>query len=67
MKGNWKLIHQNFFDAYHVPSIHPRLEEFSPLELQEPIQCAGSWIAGTNRVQELQGGRGRGHALLPGA
>ena len=66
VKGNWKLIHENFYDAYHVPTIHPRLEEFSPLGMAEQIQCEGSWIAGTNRVLDLQEGRGVGMPYYPG-
>ena len=30
IKGNWKLVYENFCDPYHVERIHPRLNKYTP-------------------------------------
>lgn len=66
VQGNWKLIHENFFDPYHVPTVHPRLEQFSPLSTREHVVAEGAWLIGTNPITEPQDGRGVGMPYYPG-
>lgn len=65
VKGNWKLIYENFYDSYHVPSIHPRLEDFSPITLRTQAKGEGAWLIGTNPIAEPQDGRGIGMPYYP--
>lgn len=32
VRSNWKLIVENFLEAYHLPVIHPALNSYSPLK-----------------------------------
>ncbi len=66
VKGNWKLIYENFYDSYHVPTIHPRLEEFSPITLCTQTKAEGAWLIGTNPIAAPQEGRGVGMPYYPG-
>jgi choline monooxygenase len=66
VKGNWKLILENFFDAYHVPSVHPKLEEFAPIHTRIGTQVEGPWFHNTNPISEPQEGRGQGMPFYPG-
>jgi choline monooxygenase len=66
VKGNWKLILENFFDAYHVPSVHPKLEEFAPIHTRVGTQIEGPWFHNTNPITEPQEGRGKGMPFYPG-
>ncbi|MBT5435495.1 MAG: aromatic ring-hydroxylating dioxygenase subunit alpha [Rhodospirillaceae bacterium] len=66
VKGNWKLIYENFYDAYHVPAVHPRLEEFSPITGSIGIETEGPWFYNTNPIEEPQEGRGLGMPMYPG-
>ncbi len=34
---NWKLAMENFCEAYHLPWIHPSLNQYSPLEKHHPL------------------------------
>jgi len=66
IKGNWKLIIENFFDAYHVPAVHPKLEDFAPLASRIGTQMEGPWFHNTNPIAEPQEGRGLGMPYYPG-
>ena len=66
VKGNWKLILENFFDAYHVPAVHPKLEEFAPIHTRVGTQTDGVWFHNTNPITEPQEGRGLGMPCYPG-
>jgi choline monooxygenase len=66
VKGNWKLIYENFYDAYHVPTVHPKLEEFAPLASRTGVAMEGAWFCGTNPIAEPQEGRGIGMPYYPG-
>lgn len=37
LKANWKLAVENYCEAYHLPSIHPNLNAYSPLNAHYPI------------------------------
>ena len=43
LKTNWKLAVENFCEAYHVPFIHPGLNEISKLEDHENLMGDGPW------------------------
>ena len=64
--GNWKLIWENFYDAYHVPTLHPRLEAFIPINLRKSVEIDGSWFAASAALPELEKGRGLGLPHYPG-
>lgn len=66
VKGNWKLIHENFFDPYHPPVVHPRLEVFAPITLRHETRSDGAWLYNTNGIAEPQDGRGLGMPYYPG-
>jgi len=66
VKGNWKLVHENFFDPYHPPSVHPRLEVFAPITLRHETRADGAWLYNTNAIAEPQEGRGLGMPYYPG-
>jgi len=66
VKGNWKLIFENFYDAYHVPVVHPKLEEFTPITERIGVQTEGPWFHNTSRILEPQEGRGIGMPFYPG-
>ena len=64
--GNWKLIYENFIDAYHVPTLHPKLEAFVPTIGRVAVQTEGSWFYSTCPIGETQEGRGQGLPVFPG-
>jgi choline monooxygenase len=66
VQANWKLIFENFFDPYHVPSVHPRLEVFTPITWRHDTRLDGAWLHNTNGIAEPQGGRGLGMPYYPG-
>ena len=66
VKGNWKLIYENFYDTYHVPSVHPKLEEFKPLATRRAVETEGPWFHNTYRIEKPQQGRGIGMPFYPG-
>lgn len=66
VKGNWKLIYENFYDAYHVPSVHPKLERFTPLATRRAVETEGPWFHNRSRIASPQEGRGLGMPFYPG-
>ena len=66
VKGNWKLIYENFYDAYHVPAVHPRLDEMTPLTERVGARTEGPWFHNTSRMIQPQEGRGVGMPHYPG-
>ncbi|CAK0895274.1 unnamed protein product, partial [Prorocentrum cordatum] len=40
IKGNWKLIAENFVDFYHIDAVHPALAKFSKVEEQLSLLMA---------------------------
>ena len=66
MKGNWKLIYENFYDAYHVPTVHPYMNEMTRLKERVGPKTEGPWFHNTSRIFNPQEGRGIGMPFYPG-
>ena len=66
VRGNWKLIYENFYDAYHVPAVHPTLEIFTPLTTRVAVDMDGHWFHNTSMIANPQNGRGVGMPMYPG-
>ena len=57
IKGNWKLVYENFFAPYHVPRVHPRLNKYTPMSNRPPAWTDGPWFYSTLPIDEPQLGR----------
>ena len=66
VKGNWKLIYENFYDAYHVPTVHPYMNEMTRLKERIGPKTEGPWFHNTSRIFNPQEGRGIGMPFYPG-
>ena len=66
VKGNWKLIYENFYDSYHVPSVHPSLELHTPIDTRVAVDTEGPWFHNTSQISNPQVGRGVGMPFYPG-
>lgn len=66
VKGNWKLIYENFYDAYHVPTVHPYMNEMVPLRERVGPIPDGPWLHNTSLIRNPQEGRGIGMPFYPG-
>lgn len=41
LQANWKFAQENHVDGYHLPSIHPGLNSYSPLKNHYPLMIDG--------------------------
>ena len=41
LRANWKFAQENHVDGYHLPSIHPGLNSYSPLKNHYPLMIDG--------------------------
>ncbi len=53
--ANWKLIHQNYSECYHCPSIHPDLAKLSPYRSGENDLFSGSFLGGFMMMNHADG------------
>jgi len=44
IKGDWKLVAENFVDYYHINAVHPVLAQFSRMDDHQPYQGQGQYI-----------------------
>lgn len=44
--ANWKLIHENYSECYHCPTIHPELAKMSPYRSGENDLFSGPFLGG---------------------
>lgn len=44
IKGDWKLIAENFVDFYHINAVHPALAKFSRVDDHLPYQGQGQYV-----------------------
>lgn len=49
---NWKLIHENYHECYHCPTIHPQLCRVSPPDSGVNSDRSGAWIGGSMSLAE---------------
>ena len=52
VSGNWKLIYENAFDTYHIPTLHPSFYSF--FNITDAPEFEGAWLYGTSRVPESE-------------
>lgn len=45
--SNWKIVHENYHECYHCPSIHPELCRVTPPDSGENMHPEGAWAGGT--------------------
>lgn len=61
IKGDWKLIAENFVDFYHINSVHPALSKFSKVEDHVPYQGRGQYVGFATAPLTDCGGPGDAH------
>ncbi len=65
IEANWKLIHENFIENYHVFAVHPKLTDFVPMERRNPSSFDGPCLWNDYRFPEPEPGRGAGLPYYP--
>ena len=66
LKSNWKLVVENFCEAYHLPSIHPGLNSYSRLEDHYNIEKEGHFSGqGSLAWRRALGDGGRSFPAFP--
>lgn len=66
IKGNWKLVYENFLDPYHVPRVHPRLNKYTRMSKRPAVWTDGDWFYSTLPIDEPQLGRSAPLPYYPG-
>jgi choline monooxygenase len=66
INANWKFIHENFTDSYHVPWCHPSLEEWTPAVTHIASNDGPVLINGNPIPREKLGDRSAGLPPFPG-
>lgn len=66
INANWKFIHENFADSYHVPWCHPSLEEWKPAITHIASTDGPVLINGNSIPEKKQGERSGGLPPFPG-
>ncbi len=46
VRANWKVLHENYQECYHCPSIHPELSAASPPQSGDNWHLPGAWVGG---------------------
>jgi Rieske 2Fe-2S family protein len=46
VRANWKLLMENFAEAYHFGSVHPQLQRITPSHRAESLLSMGPWQGG---------------------
>lgn len=64
--ANWKLIHENYMETYHVFAVHPALTKFVPMSDRRPTEFDGDCIYNEYRFAAPEDGRGQGLPYYPG-
>lgn len=65
-RANWKIVFENYFDNYHVGTIHPRLDAFLPMSQRRPFEPDGPLLQFEALFDEPEAGRGVGLPYYPG-
>jgi len=58
IKGDWKLIAENFVDFYHINAVHPELAKFSRVDDHQPYQGNGQYVGFVTTPLTDSGGPG---------
>lgn len=61
IKGDWKLLAENFVDFYHINAVHPALSKFSKVSDHQPYQGHGQYIGFVTAPLTDSGGPGDSH------
>ena len=64
IRSNWKLIHENFIEPYHVPWNHPELEKWEPAASHR-LSFDGPCFVNYSEFDPAQAGFGAGLPHLP--
>jgi len=64
-RANWKIVFENYFDNYHVGTIHPRLNAFLPMTKREPFEIDGPLLRFETIFDHPEEGRGVGLPYYP--
>ena len=60
LDANWKLAIENFCESYHLPWVHPELNEISPIDVHYPIDDSTGYSGqGSRNYNQLIGANGR--------
>ncbi|NNE57973.1 MAG: aromatic ring-hydroxylating dioxygenase subunit alpha [Hellea sp.] len=59
LKTNWKLAVENYCESYHLPWIHPELNEISPIDAHYPIEHASYAGQGSENYRQLTNEKGK--------
>jgi phenylpropionate dioxygenase-like ring-hydroxylating dioxygenase large terminal subunit len=65
IRGDWKLIAENFVDFYHINAVHPELSKFSRVDDHLPYQGRGQYIGFVTAPLTDSGGPGDSHNFNP--
>ncbi|MDH3691780.1 MAG: aromatic ring-hydroxylating dioxygenase subunit alpha [Gammaproteobacteria bacterium] len=65
INANWKFVHENFMENYHVFALHPKLHAFVPMELRQPTLFDGPCFWNEYRFPKPEQGRGDGLPYYP--
>jgi len=58
IKGDWKLIAENFVDFYHINAVHPELSKFSKVDDHDAYQGRGQYVGFVTSPLTDSGGPG---------
>lgn len=61
IKGNWKLVAENFVDFYHINAVHPELAQFSRVDDHKAYQGVGQYVGFVTEPLTNSGGPGDLH------
>jgi Rieske 2Fe-2S family protein len=50
VRGNWKLIFENYSECYHCPGVHPQLQKVSPYDSAENDLREGPFLGGFMKI-----------------
>lgn len=60
LSANWKLALENFCESYHLPWVHPELNQISPIDVHYPIEGKTGFSGqGSRNYNQLIGTDGR--------
>ena len=66
LKCNWKLIHENFVEPYHVFAVHPGLLKFGPMSQRRASEFENTCLWNDYEFPAPEQGRGMGLPHYPG-